>query len=80
MESITRKRAKEIMGDTKCPHDFKCVDFGFQRVFRSKHGKTEVGFKCFKADIPVCPYSDKQNDHFFCGCPIRESIAEELNK
>ena len=80
METVIRKQAKEMMGDKKCPHDFKCVDFGFDRVFRSNLGKTEAGFKCFKDDIPICPYSDKHEDKFFCLCPLRESIAEELNK
>jgi hypothetical protein len=69
MEQEHEKKLKEIIGDIKCPKDFKCCKQGFKNPI-----------KCLEKRAYDCSFTTLYNGVFYCTCPLRVYIAKKLKK
>jgi hypothetical protein len=78
MEKIVLKPIEEIIGEMKCPKDFKCYKSGFKNLCKAD----DIGLKslivCLEEKPYECNFSRLFGDSYFCECPLRKYIVKEL--
>ena len=69
-----------FMGELKCPKDFQCYNKKYKDLCKTESfGKTKV-FLCLEEDPHSCTFCLQYKDMYFCQCPLRHFIAEEIGK
>ncbi len=69
---------KQIMGEIKCPKDFRCVKSGFENLCDVKiRGKGSL-HECMDGNPKVCTFAISYGYRYFCDCPLRQYLAKNL--
>jgi hypothetical protein len=84
MEEDQRKEIEEIIGQLKCPKDFRCCKSGFHTLCKAKGIGLESFLQCLEENPRDCKFSIKVSAAFskihLCQCPLRVYIAKKLKK
>ncbi len=74
------KEIEEIINGMKCPKDFKCCKPGVDTLCKAEDIGLESYLRCLEEDARDCKFSFPFGDAYFCKCPLRIYIANELEK
>jgi len=82
MEQDNRKEIEEIIGQLKCPKDFKCYRSGFETLCKAEDIGMKTYLKCLEEDASHCLFSMSfgSGSMYFCACPLRVYISKKLKK
>ncbi len=69
-----------IIGQIKCPKDFRCYRSGFDILCQAKKYGVESLLECLDEKPDKCLFSFHFGGTYFCKCPLRIYIAEHLSK
>ena len=68
----------EFMGKLKCPKNFQCYNKKFEELCKAdSFGETNV-LLCLEEEPQLCTFSLSYKDSYYCQCPLRNYIAEEI--
>ena len=69
-----------FMGELKCPKNFKCYKKKYDKLCKTEYfGETKV-LLCLEEEPQSCIFSLSYKDTYYCQCPLRNYIAEEIGK
>lgn len=69
-----------FMGKLQCPKNFKCYKKKYDELCKAEYfGETKV-LHCLEEEPQSCTFSLSFNDIYYCQCPLRNFIAEEIDK
>jgi hypothetical protein len=75
-----RKKIEGLMMGIRCPKSFKCAESGFESLCKAK----DVGIKeylvCLEGTAWSCAFSVSLGNEYFCRCPVRVYLSQELKK
>jgi hypothetical protein len=74
------KGIAEIIGDLKCPKDFRCYRSGFENLCKAKDIGIESFLLCLEKNPRECKFSLNIGYEYICECPLRVYIAKKLKK
>jgi hypothetical protein len=84
MDEKTKKELEEIIGEMKCPKDFRCYKSGLGVLCRAKEIGLETFLECLEENPRDCKFSIKVSASFpkiyLCQCPLRYYIFKKLKK
>jgi hypothetical protein len=80
MEKSHKKKIEEIIGNIKCPKDFKCYESRFKDLCKAKDLGMDSFLLCLDKKSKDCAFMMFLGSSFFCRCPLRICIAKELKK
>ena len=80
MNSEDEKKIEEIMASMECPHGFKCVKSGFERLCEAEDYGLEGYVKCNHGNPAPCAFSLSFGRLYFCRCPLRVFLSRDLKK
>jgi hypothetical protein len=80
MKEEVRKKIEVIMGDMKCPKNFKCAESGFEDLCKAKDVGLDSYLKCLESNPSNCNFALSYGYKHFCQCPLRVYLAKKLNK
>ena len=80
-ENIVRDmKIVEFMGELQCPKDYQCYKSKYEKLCKTEYfGETEV-LLCLEEEPQSCTFSLSYKDTYYCQCPLRYFIAEEIGK
>jgi hypothetical protein len=76
----TDKEIEKIIGQMKCPKDFRCYNSGFEALCKAQDVGIKSFLECLEKDPGQCQFSLSFADKYYCKCPLRVYIAKELRK
>ena len=74
------KEVAEIIGDLKCPKNFKCYRSGFEALCKADDIGLESYLDCLEDNAFECKFAFSFGEGYFCKCPLRVYLAKNLNK
>jgi hypothetical protein len=80
MDKALQKEIEIIMEVLECPKDFACYKAGFKRLCRAEEIGLQSFLQCLEGNPPDCKFSFLYGSLYFCRCPIRKRIINNLNK
>jgi len=80
MDQNYKKEIEKIIGEMKCPIDFRCYKTGFENLCKAKDIGIESYLECLEKDPQRCKFSVSFGHSYFCHCPLRIYIAKKLKK
>jgi hypothetical protein len=80
MEQNHKKEIKEIIGQMKCPRDFRCYKSGFEALCKARNIGIEPFLECLEETPQECKFSLFLGRLYLCQCPLRAYIANRLKK
>jgi hypothetical protein len=80
MDAELEKEIREIIGDLRCPKDFKCYRSGFENLCKATQVDGVVSYlECLEEDPKECVFSRYvsvgDSSFYLCACPLRKYIA-----
>jgi hypothetical protein len=75
-----RAKIKEIIGQVKCPKDFKCAHSGFEKLCVARDCGMDHYLECLEDNPLICKFVIVFGDRYFCQCPLRVYIAKHIEK
>ncbi|MHC4555997.1 MAG: hypothetical protein ACYTFW_01880 [Planctomycetota bacterium] len=79
MDEKVRKTIEEIMGQLKCPKNFKCAESEFEVLCKAKRIGLDSYLECLEPDPPQCKFASPFRNCYLCKCPVRIYVFEKLN-
>ena len=77
---IRDMKVVEFMGELKCPKDFQCYKRKYEKLCKTEYfGETKI-LHCLEEAPQSCTFALSYKDTYFCQCPLRIFIAEEMGK
>jgi len=70
----------KMIGDIKCPKDFRCYRSGFDVLCKAKKYGVDSLLECLDDEPQDCVFSFHFGGSYFCRCPLRIYIANKLEK
>ena len=83
MKEEDREKIDEILGEMRCPKDFKCVDSGFEDLCKARDFGADEQLLCLEDKSVQCPFAVECDWGIrlrFCRCPLRIYLARNLEK
>jgi len=80
MQEDRKKEIEEIIGEMKCPKDFKCYKERFEDLCKAKDIGLRSFLECLEENPYECSFSVSFGRSYFCQCPLRVYIAKKLKK
>jgi hypothetical protein len=80
MEQKVKETIEEIMGELRCPSNFKCAESGFEVLCRARHIGMDDYLECLEPDPTRCKFASPLLDGYRCRCPVRVYVFEKLKK
>ncbi len=80
MKEEHEKKIKEIMGDMKCPKNFKCAEGGFENLCKAKDFGLDEYLECLEEHYWQCRFAFRFADGTICRCPLRVYLAKKVKK
>lgn len=74
-----QKRLDEIIGQLKCPKDYRCYKLGFKKLCKMKETAGSRLYECLEKGPNECTFSVSYGHAHFCSCPLRIFIANKMN-
>ena len=78
MKKDHRKIIKEMLGEMKCPKNFRCMENGGNQVCRTRDLGIEKYLECLEKNPGDCKFSIRFGHSYLCKCPLRVYIAKNL--
>ena len=70
----------DFMDELKCPKNFQCYNKKYEELCKTEYfGETKVLF-CLAEEPQACIFSLSYKDAYYCQCPLRNYIADEVDK
>ena len=69
---------KQILGQMKCPLDFRCTKDGCEHVCMAKDVGLDHLLECLETDPPDCGFSLQSNSAVLCECPLRVYLTKTV--
>jgi len=79
-EQDLKKKLREIIGDLKCPKDFKCCTEGLEKLCKARDVGLESHIQCLEEQPFTCKFSVSFGNAYYCHCPLRVYIAKKLKQ
>ena len=77
---IQDMKVVNFMGELKCPKNFKCYKKKYEKLCKADYfGETTV-LLCLEEEPQSCTFSLLFHNTYYCQCPLRNYIAEEIGK
>jgi len=73
-----KTRIEEIKGEINCPQNYKCIESGYENLCKTQDIRTEPYIECLDEHPDKCSFSIRFGSSYWCKCPLRIYIAEEL--
>ena len=80
MEQDLKKELREIIGDLKCPKDFKCCTEGLENLCKARDVGLESHILCMEKNPTQCEFAAPFGSKYFCRCPLRIYMVKKLKK
>ncbi len=80
MQQDSDKQIEEIIGQMKCPKDFRCWKSGLEVLCKARDIGQESFLECLEENPQECKFSLSFGYSYFCQCPLRVYIAKELKR
>ena len=80
MEQDYTKIIEDIVGEIKCPKDFKCYKTGIENLCEAKDFGLSDFLECLEKNPTECNHSAPYGSWYLCQCPTRIYIAKKLKK
>lgn len=80
MQQDSDKQIEEIIGQMKCPKDFRCWKSGLAVLCKARDIGQESFLECLEENPQECKFSLSFGYSYFCQCPLRVYIAKELKR
>ena len=80
MEEEHKRKMEELIGELKCPKDFRCYQLGFDNLCRAKDIGIESFLVCLEENQRNCKFAVPVKTSYLCHCPLRIYIAKKLKK
>ena len=80
MEQWARETIEKIIADMSCPKDFKCYRSNLSRLCKAKDVGLESFLECLEDSPRDCELSLRYGYTYFCSCPVRVYIANQLSE
>ena len=84
MEKLTRERVEQILGDRACESELTCIDQDPEEMCRVMDIGQASYMICLEEDakcsFSVTPFSEGNDENWWCTCPVRMYIAREYTK
>jgi hypothetical protein len=80
MDEETRKKIEEIMGELRCPKDFKCAKNGFKQLCKARYFELVKHLECLEDNPAQCKFALSFGYTYICICPLRAFLAEKIGK
>ena len=77
MKGKTR-RLEDIVGELKCPKNFRCYRSGFKTLCKAKDIGLERHLVCLEKNPKKCVFAFSFGGEYFCTCPVRIYIAKNI--
>ena len=74
------KGIAEIIGELRCPKNFKCYRSGFESLCKAKDLDIDSFLQCLEKAPRKCKFSFSFGGAYFCECPLRVYISKKMNK
>ena len=81
MEATTPKHIqgiKQILGQMKCPLDFRCTTAEYRHICRAKDIGLDHFLECLETDPPDCGFSVPSDGSMLCKCPLRLYLTKTV--
>jgi hypothetical protein len=69
-----------IIGDLKCPKNFRCYRSGFENLCKASNIGVELFLECLEETPQKCKFSVTIGRLYLCECPLRYYIFKKLKK
>ena len=70
----------DFMDELKCPKDFQCYNRKYEELCKTEYfGETKV-LLCLAEEPQACIFSLSFKDTCYCQCPLRNYIADEVER
>jgi hypothetical protein len=77
---IRDMKVVQFMGELKCPKDFQCYKRKYEKLCKTEYfGETKI-LHCLEEVPQSCTFALSYKDTYYCQCPLRLFIAEEIGK
>lgn len=80
MQQDSDKQIEEIIGQMKCPKDFRCWKSGLEVLCKARDIGQESFLECLEENPQECKFPLSFGYSYFCQCPLRVYIAKELKR
>lgn len=81
LEPDQKNELEEIIGEIKCPKDFKCYKSGLKALCQAKDIGVDSLLECLEEDPEGCKFSFAFYGYsYFCQCPVRVYVSKRLQK
>ncbi len=77
---IQDMKAVEFMGELKCPKDFQCYKSKYEKLCKTEFFAETKVLHCLEEAPQSCTFALSYKDAYYCQCPLRYFIAEEIGK
>jgi len=75
-----QKQIKEIIGDLKCPKDFRCCKPGKDGLCKAADIGCDTYIKCLEDNPQSCKFALPFGYSWNCNCPLRIYIMKKLKQ
>ena len=76
-----RREIERVIAETVlCKRDLACYNSNFQDVAKGTVINGGQAVECLEKGAKTCNYSIPFGLSYFCNCPMRQYIAQKLNK
>jgi hypothetical protein len=77
---IQQIEVTEIIGGLRCPKNYHCYRTNYKELCKAEFlGKLKV-VHCLEEDSQGCIFSLLYKDAYYCQCPLRNYIAEKIER
>lgn len=70
----------EIIGGLKCPKNYRCYRKKYKELCKAEFVEQVKIVHCLEEDAKGCIFSLLYKDAYYCQCPLRNYIAEKIER
>jgi len=70
------KEIESIIGQMKCPKDFRCYKSGFKKLCKARDFGIENYLECLEENPQECKFAMSFGAMFICKCPLRYYLVQ----
>ena len=70
----------EIIGGLKCPKNYRCYRTKYKELCKAEFVEKVKIVHCLEEDAQGCIFSLLYKDAYYCQCPLRNYIAEKIER
>ena len=76
MTGDIEREIEEIIGQMKCPKDFRCYKSGFKELCRARDFGIENYLECLDKNPQECKFAMEYGILYICKCPLRYYLVK----